>query len=269
MRHLTWLATIAALISVVLWFTGISLAVISFNHSNAVPYSCWNHVLSELGFPYASRLTWVYNGTLVIGSLLLLPILYAVGASLQTRLATVAMGFGFVTCLALGALGIYGLQQDFSHAPYHFLRFLKMHMIIADVFFLGWLVTVTLFTIVFGRRWKDPASWPVVLVGIPSSLLYPIFLMVAFYANPMQAPLLKDLKDPAFKVLFHSPTSSSVLSPWLDSHRPPIWWSAALEWALAWSMWLWFGMVLIFLWGKMRGKRINVQHSTLNDQRSM
>ncbi len=246
------MATIAALISVVLWFIGISLAIISFNYSNAVPYSCWNHVISELGFPYASRLTWLFNGTLAISSLLLLPTLCAMGAYLRTRLGTVAVGFGFVTCLALSALGMFGLKQDFSHGTYVFLPFLKVHLIIADLFFLGWLVTVTLFTVVFYRRWNDPASRVMAMVGIISWSLYPIFLIVALHANPMGAALLKDLKDPAFKAMFHSPTSSPTLSPWLDSHRPSIWWPAALEWALAWSIWLWHGVALAFLWGKIR-----------------
>jgi hypothetical protein len=253
MPRLTCLATIAAFISVVLWFVGISLAIISFNHNNAAPYSCWNHVISELGFPYASRLTWLFNGTLAIGGLLLLPTLWALGGYLRTRLGYVAAGFGFVTCLALSAVGMMGLKQDFLRAPYVFLRFLRMHLAVADIFFLAWLVTVTLFTVVFCRRWKDPASRPMALVGIICWLLYPTFFVVAFHANPMQAPLLKDLKDPAFRVLFNSPTSSSMLTPWLDSHRPPIWWPAALEWGLAWSMWLWYGTALIFLWLKAKG----------------
>jgi len=250
MRRLTWLATIAALISVVLWTIGILLAIISFNRSNTVPYSCWNHVISELGFPYASRLTWVFNGTVAIGGLLLLPTLYALGAQLQTRLGTVAVGFGFVACLAVGVLGMMGLKQDFSHASYIFLRFLKVHLAIADVFFLGWLVTVSLFTIIFYRRWEDPAARPMTLVGILSWSLYPLFLIVAIYANPMQAPLLKDLRDPAFRAIVEAPASSSVLTPWLDCHRPPIYWPAILEWGLAWSMWLWHGMALVFLWKK-------------------
>jgi hypothetical protein len=268
---LTWLAIIAALISVVLWVTGISLAIVSFNHSNTVSYSCWNHVISELGFPYASRLTWVFNGTVAVGSLLLLPTLYALGAQVQTRLGTVARGFGFVTCLAVSLVGMLGLKQDFLHGPYIFMRFLKIHLAISDVFFLGWLVAVTLFTIVFYRLWKDPAAWFMVVAGIISWLLYPLFLIVAIYANPMQAPLLKDLKDPAFRILLDSPTSSPFLTQWLDSHRPPIWWPAVLEWGLAWSMWLWFGAAVVFLWVKMRGmaERINVQHSTLNAQRPM
>jgi hypothetical protein len=251
LRRLTLLATIAALISVVLWFTGISLAIISFNHSKVATYSCWNHVISELGFPYASRLTWLFDGMLALASLLLFPTLYAVGAYLRARLGTVAVRFGFVTCLALSALGIFGLKQDFSHGPYVFLPYLKIHLAIANVFFLGWLMTVTLFTVVFYRRWTDPASRLMALVGILSWLLYPIFLIVALHANPMQAALLKDLKDPAFRAVLDSPTSSPILSPWLDSHRPSIWWPAALEWGLAWSIWLWHGVALIFLWGKM------------------
>ena len=255
MRRLTWLATIAALVSVVLWVIGISLAIVSFNHSNTVPYSCWNHVISELGFPYASRLTWVFNGTVAAGGLLLLPTLYALGAQLRTRLGTMAVGFGFVACLAVSTVGMLGLKQDFSHAPYFFLRFLKVHLAISDVFFLGWLVTVTLFTVVFYSRWEDPAARFMVVMGMISWLLYPIFLVVALSANPMGAALLKNLKDPAFRAIIEAPSSSSILSPWLDCHRTPIWWVAALEWGLAWSMWLWFGAALIFLWIKRDGSQ--------------
>jgi hypothetical protein len=59
-----------------------------------------------------------------------------------------------------------GLKQDFLHGPYIFMRFLKIHLAVADVFLLGWLVAVTLFTIIFYRRWKDPAARPMAQVGI-------------------------------------------------------------------------------------------------------
>ena len=248
MHRSTGLATIATLISAVLWFFAIPPAVISFNRSNVVAYSCWNHVLSELGFPYASRLTWVYNGTLAIGGLLLLPTFYALRNCLQTWLGAVAKGFGVVTCLALSVLGLLGLRQDVFGGPYIFLRFLEIHLAVADVFFLGWLATVTLFTISFCRRWGDYSTRPVAVVGIFSMLLYPLFLVVAFFANPMSVPLRKSLRDPAFRAIIKAPNTIAILSPWLDCHRPPVWWPAALEWALAWSIWLWFGAALWFLW---------------------
>ena len=251
-RRLTQVATITAFISAVLWCIGMPVAVVSFNRSNTVAYSCWNHVLSELGFPYASRLTWVFNGTLAIGGLLLLPTFYALRNCLQTWLGAVAKGFGVVTCLALSVLGLMGLRQDVFGGPYIFLRFLQLHLAVADVFFLGWLATVTLFTISFCRRWEDSFARPVAVVGILSMLLYPLFLVVAFFANPMSTPLRKSLADPAFRAIITAPTSAAMLSPWLDCHRPPIWWPAALEWALVLSMWIWFGMALWFLRKKTR-----------------
>ena len=251
--RLTLLATFAALIALVLWLTGISLAVVSFNHSNAAPYYCCNHVISELGFPFASPLTWLFNGTLAIAGLMLLPISYALGAHLRTRLGYVAAGFGILTCLAISGIGMLGLKQDFLHSSYVFMSFLKIHLAVADVFFLGWFLTVTLFTINFCRRWSDSVSRLMAFAGFINWPFYPALFAVAIYANPMQTPLLKDLKDPALRAMFFIPTSSPILSPWLDSHRPHIWWPAALEWGLAWSVLLWHGIALIFLWKKTKG----------------
>lgn len=248
----TLLATFAALIALILWLTGISLALVSFTDNNAAPYSCWNHTISELGFPFASPLTWLFNGAEFITGLMLLPIMYALGAQLRTSLGYVATGFGCVTCLAMSSVGIFGLKQDFSHAPYVFIRFLTLHDYISGAFFLGWLITVTLFTIIFSCRWRDSVSRLMALAGSVCWLLTPAGFVVAIYANPMQAPLIKDLRDPALRAMFYSPTSSSVLSPWFDSHRPHIWWPAVLEWSVAWSVLLWCGMALIFLWMKTR-----------------
>jgi len=254
--RLTLLATFAAFIGVVLWLTSIHFAVVSFNHNNTVPYSCWNHVASELGFPEASQLTWLFNATIAVAGLMLLPTIYALGVHLRTRLGYVAVGFGFFALLSISGVGMLGLKQDFSHSPYVFMRFIKIHLAIADAFFLGWLVTLTLFTIIFCRRWKDPVSVLMAFVGIICWLLYPVFFVVAIYANPMQAHLQKDLKDPTFRAMLDSPTSSSILSPWLDSYRPHIWWPAALEWSLFWSVLLWHGVALIFLW--MKTKRTSI-----------
>jgi hypothetical membrane protein len=84
--RLTLLATIAAVVAVAVLFVGVSLAIVSFNHSNAMPFFCRNHFISELGFPGASQWTWLFNGTLVIGSLLLPPALYALGIILHARI---------------------------------------------------------------------------------------------------------------------------------------------------------------------------------------
>jgi hypothetical protein len=256
-----WLATLAAPLGVVLLIVGVFLSVISFDHNNANPYSCWNHVISELGFPYASPLTCVFNATVVVSSLLFLPMLYQLGTFLRTRLGYMAIGCGFVTFLALSALGVLGLRQDFLHSPYVFLRFFKIHMAIAGVFFLGWLATVTMLTIAFCGHWKDPLSRLMAIVGMVSFLVFPTAVVVSLSKHPMETALQKDLRDPGRLIQLNSPTSSPTLSPWLDSHRPSFWGQAFMEWCLAWSGLLWFCTASAFLWKK--AKEPHQRHSEL------
>jgi hypothetical protein len=252
MPRLTLLATISAVVGVAILFAGVSLAIVSFNHSNAMPYSCWNHFISELGFPGASQWTWLFNGTLVISSLLLLPALYALGKHLNTRLGYVAAGFGYAACLGACCLGLQGLNQDFSQTPYIFLRFLIIHVMFAAMFWDGCLVALTLFTIAFCRRWKDSASRFMALVGIICWLAYLATHFALIYANLLWAIIKKDLQDPAFRAVLKAPTSTPIWLPWLDSHRPRLWWPTVFEWGLASSVLLWLGLALIFLWMKTR-----------------
>jgi len=244
----TWFATLAALVAVVSLFTGISLSVISFNHNNLMAYSCSNHAISELGFPYASPMTWVFNGAVAVGGLMFLPMLYVLGMNLRMRSGYVGVGFGFATFLALSGLGMFGLEQDFLHSQYVFIRYFRIHMALSGVFFLGWLATIAAFTIAFCGRWKESISRVMAIVGIISCLVFPTAMIVSIYSHPMETALQKDLTDPAFRARLAAPTSSPILSPWLDSHRPHFWWQAFMEWCLAWSGFLWFGTALVFLW---------------------
>jgi hypothetical protein len=248
----TQLATLAALVAVISLFTGISLSVISFNHNNRMAYSCWNHAISELGFPYASPMTWVFNGTVAISGLLFLPILYVLGMNLRMRSGYVAVGFGFVTFLALSAVGIFGLKQDLLHSQYVFSRYFRIHMALSGVFFLGWLATIATFTIAFCGRWKDSISRLMAIVGILSCLVFPTAMIASAYSHPTETALQQDLKDPAFRARLAAPTSAPILSPWLDSHRPHFWWQTFMEWCFAWSALLWFGTAIAFLWTKRR-----------------
>ena len=195
--RLTLLATFTAFTGVVLLLIGISFAIDSFNHNSALlPYSCRNHMISELGFPYASPLTWLFNGAVMIGGLMLLPTNYALGAHLRTRLGYAAASFGCLGGLALSGLGMFGLRQDVLHAPYLFGRFFKIHMAFAQVIFLGWTVGITLFTMLFYRRRNDPVSCLMALAGIVSGLVYLTFLEVSICPSHTQAALVKATVHP-------------------------------------------------------------------------
>jgi hypothetical protein len=209
-------------------------------------------VISELGFPFASPLTWVFNGAVAIASLTVLSVLHAVSAHLHTRLGYVAAGFGYAACLALSGMGVFGLRQDILRSPYLFIPFLRIHLALAGAFFWGWVVAVLLFTIIFSRRWKDSASRAMAIGGIICTLLYPAFVLSAICPDGMQLGLSKDFKTPAFRGILNSPSSAPLLSQWLDMHRPHIWRQAAFEWIWSWSILLWLGMALVFLWMKAR-----------------
>ena len=249
MPRLTRLATLSTLISGVLLVGGISFAIVSFNQNRALlPYSCWNHAISELGFPFASALTWLFNGALMIGGLMFLPTHYVMGAHLRTRLGYAATTFGYLGGLALSSLGLVGLRQDVLHAPYSFGPFFAIHVVLALVFFLACTVGILLFTIQFYRRREDPSVRPLILAGMACGLVYITFMVVSICPNPTHAALAKE-----FRVIVNlPPTSSPLLSHWLDSHRPPILWPAALEWMWAGVVLLWHGIALLFLWIKTR-----------------
>ena len=116
-------------------------------------------------------------------------------------------------------------------------------MAIADAFFMGWTAAITLFTILFCGRWNEPAARLMALAGIVFWVVFFTLLVVTIYLNPAQATAFKD-----FKVILDSPpTSSPLLSQWLDSHRPPVFWQAVLEWEWAGAVLLWNGVALVFL----------------------
>jgi Protein of unknown function (DUF998) len=244
----TRVVILSAMAAGILWFAGVALAMAAFNRSNAVPYSVLNHTISELGMPYASSLTWFYNGSEAAAGLLLLPSYLALRRSLSTRSGNVAAALGGVTCLGLTALGVQGLQRDLFASSYRFVPFLTLHNELSAVFFLGWLATAAVFTGIFLRRWRDPFCRLLALVGIGSFLVIPAGLWAAFHANPVQAGLARDLKDPVFLQKLRSPASAAIFSPWLDSYRPHLWWPAVLEWSAASSFILWQAAALLFLW---------------------
>ena len=249
MPRLTRLATLSSLISGVLLVGGISFAIVSFNQNRALlPYSCWNHAISELGFPFASALTWLFNGALMIGGLMFLPTPYVLGGHMRTRLGYAATIFGCLGGLALSSLGILGLSQDVLHAPYSFGPFFALHLVLAFVFFLACTVGILMFTILFYRRRGDPSVRPLILAGMTCVLVYITFLVLLIWPNPTHTTLAKGFRA----IVNLPPTSSPLLSQWLDSHRPPILWPAALEWMWAGVVLLWHGIALLFLWIKTR-----------------
>jgi hypothetical membrane protein len=241
----TRFATLGALLGAALLAAGISFAIVSYNHNRALQtYSPVNHAISELGFPAASRLTWLFNGTVAIGGLLLLPVNFALAARLRTGLGHAAARCACLGALSLSGLGLFGLRQDFLQTPYLIGPYFRIHMIFAGVFFLAWSAAISLFTIAFCRRGRDSASRLMALAGIMFCVVFGALLLVTICLDPAQMASFKDFKT----FLQSPPTTAPILSRYLDAHRPRIFWQMVTEWTWAGLVLFWHIAAVTFLW---------------------
>jgi len=208
------LAALTTLLGVAIMLTGVILTIFFYNHFNAEQYSFLNHFVSELGWTKRSRMAWIFNRSLTIGSLMLLPSLYALGQQLhiRPRLGHTTMSIGLCTILAGSAVGIFPMGNMTPHLWASFL------------FFWGWFLTVLLFTWAFYRDRTDKTSRRMVVAGIGAALLCVVFMV---FPKDSLVAAIRNINT--FK-------------------RPDIWWIAIMEWAVFFSMCLWVSMAMIVLW---------------------
>lgn len=249
----TFVAIGAAVIGAIIWTLGISLTIASYNHSNTTPFSCSNHFISELGFPGTSCLAWLFNATEALGSLMSLPIVYLLGKQLHSRLGYVATGFGWFTFLILSGIGTLGLIPGFLYATHVPFGYLIAHNDAFLIFFVGWWVTVTLFTIAFCRYWQNRASRPLAVAGMMCWLVSLLLGVSGVFAlQHLKGTQGTSTNDPIVRVIFDSQASPQMINAWTESHRPHVSWPAIMEWGLLGSVFLWHGLALVFIWMKTR-----------------
>ncbi|MGD0812794.1 MAG: hypothetical protein ABSA83_04265 [Verrucomicrobiota bacterium] len=223
---------------------GIAVGTIGFDQNHSLqPYSFWNHATSELGFPFTSPVTWFFNSAVAISALLFVPSSLALLAHWRSRLALLAAFFGCAGSVALCGLGLFGLRQDLLHTAYSFGRFYPIHMAFADAFFGFWTLSIALFTLVLIRLDRASRFDPLVLNGTLCCLVFGAFLAAAIHPNLPYAMLRRDFRH----MLDSPPTTAPLLSRWLDSQRPPIFWLTAFEWLWVACAMCWHGFVLRFL----------------------
>jgi len=243
--RLTWFAAAGVALMIALLCIAFPLEAAAFNRSNAVPYSCLNHLTSELGFPFASPSTWLFDISLTLTGVLVLPALYAVQRRLKTHAATTC---GCTAFLTLTVLGLYGLSQDLKHSPDIPAHFLIIHTALTLVFFLGWLLSTALFTRAFLRQGSHPTPRLMATISLLCFLVGPVTLIVSAFNHRTEAAFLSDLRSPAFRAQLQVPTTAPTLVLWFDTHRPHLWPTALLEWCIIWSSMLWFAAAILFLW---------------------
>ncbi len=98
-------------------------------------YSIGRHFVSELGEVGVSRLAWLFNGGLVVGSALLFLMMPGVGISLGNAWGYLGSLVGMVAAVGCLLVGLYPMNN------------FKPHIKAAMVYFRGGLATIFLFGI--------------------------------------------------------------------------------------------------------------------------
>ncbi|CAN5450878.1 DUF998 domain-containing protein [soil metagenome] len=193
-----------AVVGATLQLIGLVVSAVAYTQNNVEPYSCLNHFISELGWPERSSMAWLFNGNLMVGSLLFAPLLYMLGRHLRTRFGYVAMLVGFCSLLFAGAIGYFPIMKH-----------LKPHLWVAFLSFAGWGATGLLFAVAF---WARPGGRRAVFMILAGAFA---FLVVAAF------------------LLWPKGDLPSVILMLKSDHRPVIWWPAVLEWGVLVSFYLW------------------------------
>ena len=199
---------------------GVTLAIRARAKNPADPFLLQNRFVSELGWMAQSPLARVFNGSIVLGALLFVPVLHALRFRSRTRQNLLAERLGMVSIAAASGVGLCPMDN------------LKSHFAVTLVLFCTWPVTVALFTIGFWRDRTSRESKVMLPMGF-AVLLSCVLLLI----SPKRSLFA------AIRALFHKEPFT----------RPEIWWPAIFEWAVVFFTWLWMASATALLRSPTRG----------------
>jgi hypothetical membrane protein len=132
-QHTPWLGMAAAgLIA-----AGALVAALGFRHEGGEPYSFLRQNISDLGDPQVSAWAFVFNYSLVAGSIIMALFIAGVSVVASTRSTYVIAGIGIIATIAMAFVGVYP-----SSPPTAF-----EHKVSAGIAFLGTLGLGASFTL--------------------------------------------------------------------------------------------------------------------------
>ncbi len=192
-------------------FLSVLYSGISYVGKDHEPYSVFNHFISELGEVGVSRKAWVFNAGLILGSLLLIPFIVALGWFLGNIWAKLGILAGLWAAISCICVGIFPMNN------------LTPHLRAAISYFRAGLATILLFSIGIMAQPTDREVLPKFtnLIGLLSLASYASFLILLRKDESGSEP-------------------SRQLDPEVKPERPRVWLSPLLEWIVFFSTILWF-----------------------------
>jgi hypothetical membrane protein len=176
-------------------------------------YSPLNYYVSELGEVGVSKLAWVFNLSLILAGVFLIPACISLGLILPGVLAKIGMVVGVVCSLCLSLVGVFPMNKEEAHG---FFAIWFFRTGLAMVFFFSLAIAFQPSPDLVLSRW-------LAFVGLPAMLSFSAFLIMAPRIDEEENPIANE-----------------------DIDRPKLWPLVAVEWLIFVTIVLWF---VVIAWG--------------------
>jgi cytochrome bd-type quinol oxidase subunit 1 len=108
------LPPLLALTGLLLIAIGFVSAFIGYNQSIDINYSPLNHFVSELGWERVNNSAWAFNYAIAVSGLMFLPLAWAMGRNIGTKLGWISTAVSIVTLLSGSMIGVVPLDRRFG-----------------------------------------------------------------------------------------------------------------------------------------------------------
>jgi hypothetical membrane protein len=186
------------------------IAAMAYRGKQGERYTISTHFVSELGEVGVSRLAWLFNGGLIIGSFIFFWMMPGVGLSLDNVWGYLGSVAGMIAAAGCLLVGVFPMNN------------IKPHIKAAMTYFRAGLATVLLFSIAILVQPADARVIPLY------SLVIGGLAFVAYFSFLIQLGKTTRQED------------SSMLDTSSISNRPRFWWMPFLEWMVVIFTILWF-----------------------------
>lgn len=186
------------------------ISAIAYRGKQGERYKISSHFVSELGEVGVSRLAWLFNGGLIIGSFIFFLMMPGVGLSLNSVWGYLGSAVGMIAAVGCLFVGVFPMNN------------IKPHIKAAMTYFRAGLATVLFFSIAILVQPADARVIPLY------SLVIGGLAFAAYFSFLMQLGKAARQKD------------SSLLDTSSITHRPRFWWMPFLEWMVVIFTILWF-----------------------------
>ena len=189
------------------------IAAIAYRGKQGERYTISTHFVSELGEVGVSRLAWLFNSGLIIGSFIFFWMMPGVGLSLDNVWGYLGSVAGMIAAAGCLFVGVYPMNN------------INPHIKAAMTYFRAGLATVLLFSIAILVQPADARVIPLY------SLVIGVLAFASYFSFLIHLGKATRQKD------------SSVLDTSSISNRPRFWWMPFLEWMVVIFTILWFFII--------------------------